>query len=397
MRDLTKLSSLKRKQKKADLNFTIDEDDHLEQIPEAITTTKKTGWFDKLKNIRFKKIHYIIIGLVLLVIIGLIAFFLSTKTTTVKTIKVVKKPIIIKPVVYYSPLSGSIVTKAESILPVTGIMIENSDEARPQSGLSQAGVVFEALAEGGITRFLALFQEGQPTSIGPIRSARPYYIDWALGFDASYVHVGGSPDALTQIQTDNVKDINEFYYGDDFTRITSRDAPHNVYTSMPTLLNLETTLGYNSSKFTGFPRKADQPAKVPTASNINFSLSSSDFAVNYIYNKTNNSYLRSEGGATMVDANTNLQINPKVVIAIVVPWTNGILDASGAYYTDYSDIGSGDAYIFQDGTFIKVVWTKSSPTSQITFTTTTGVQIALNRGQTWITAVGDDSGVSYTP
>ncbi|HUC79086.1 MAG TPA: DUF3048 domain-containing protein [Candidatus Saccharimonadales bacterium] len=395
MKDITKLKSLKRKEPKADLNFTIDEDDNLEQTSENQILSTKPTKFHRFKGLKLTKIHYLISGAVILIVVVIAAFLLTSKPTASPAVKVIKKPIIVKPIIYYSSLSGLPVTKAESQLPVTGIMIENSDEARPQSGLSQAGVVFEALAEGGITRFLALFQEGQPNSIGPIRSARPYFIDWALGFDASYVHVGGSPDALTQIQTDNVKDINEFYYGNDFTRITSRDAPHNVYTSMSTLLSLETTLGYNNSKFTGFPRKVDQPAKVPTATNINFSLSSSDYAVNYLYDKTSNSYLRSEGGATMVDANTNLELNPKVVIAIVVPWTNGILDASGAYYTDYADIGSGDAFIFQDGTVVKGVWTKTTPTSQITFTTTSGGVINLNAGQTWITAVGDDSGVSY--
>jgi hypothetical protein len=244
---------------------------------------------------------------------------------------------------------------------------------------------------------LALYQEGNPTSIGPIRSARPYFIDWALGFDADYVHVGGSPDALSQIQSDNVKDINEFYYGDSFTRITTREAPHNVYTSMSTLQTLEQTLGYTSSTFTPFPRKIDNPAKVPTATNINFTLSNSDFAVNYVYDKTNNSYLRSEGGAAMVDANKNLQLEPKVVIAMVVPWTDGALDSSEAYYTVYSDIGSNDAYIFQDGTVVKGTWTKTTPTSQITFTSSTGQVIDLNRGQTWITVVNEDSAVSYSP
>lgn len=398
MKDLTRLRSLKRKTPKADLNFTIDEDDHLAEETKPETSVLKKSRLQNIKNIKLTKWHYIIAAVIVAIIALILIFILTSKSTGNPPLKkVVKKSATVaRPVIYYSPLSGLAVTKAETQLPVTGIMIENSDQARPQSGLSQAGVVFEALAEGGVTRFLALFQDGQPSSIGPIRSARPYFIDWALGFDADYVHVGGSPDALTQIQVENVKDINQFYYGNYFTRITTREAPHNVYTSMSSLQGVEKTLGYTSSTFTGFQRKTDSPAKVPTATDINFSLSNSDFAVNYMYNKPNNSYLRSEGGAAMVDASTNLQLDPKVVIAIVVPWTDGPLDSSGAYYTDYSDIGSGDAYIFQDGTVIKGVWTKTSATSQITFTTTLGQAIKLNRGQTWITAVDNDSGVSYS-
>lgn len=274
-------------------------------------------------------------------------------------------------------------------------MIENSDEARPQSGLSQAGVIFEALAEGGITRFLALYEEGQPSSIGPIRSARPYFIDWLLPFDAAYAHVGGSPTALTEIQTLGVKDMNEFYYGNTFTRISSREAPHNVYTSMSSLLALETSKGWTTSKFTGFPRKADSPSKTPTATSIQFNIAGSDMKVNYQYNSKNNNYLRSEGGAPMIDANTNQQLSPKVVIAMVVPWTDGPLDSSGAYYTDYSDIGSGEAYVFQDGTVTTGTWSKPSQSSQIQFLSSAGNPIPLNAGQTWITAVGSSNLVSY--
>jgi hypothetical protein len=398
MKDLTKLHKIKPKEPATDLNFAIDEDNHLTEKTDENDINKPTKRFEKLRQNKigqFIERHYILSGLVLTILAIVVALALTTKLVDKPVAVINKKTIAPKPTIYYSPLTGIQVTKAESQLPVTGVMIENSDGARPQSGLSQAGVVFEALAEGGITRFLAIFQEGQPASIGPIRSARPYFIDWDLAFDASYVHVGGSQDALTQIQTDSVKDINEFSYGSSFIRSADRQAPHNVYTSMSTLLSLETSLGYGTSKFSGFPRKVDQPTKVPTASNINFSLSYADFAVNYVYVKTTNSYLRSEAGTPMIDANTNLQLDPKVVIAMVVPWVYGALDSSGANYVDYSDIGSGSAYIFQDGIVTQTDWTKASPTSQIVFTTLNNLPITLNTGQTWITAVDASSAVTY--
>jgi hypothetical protein len=303
----------------------------------------------------------------------------------------------VKPTTVASRLTGLQVTPAQAELPVTGVMIENSTEARPQSGLGQAGVVFEALAEGGITRFLALYEEGQPSSIGPIRSARPYFIDWLLPFDAGYAHVGGSPTALSEIQSENVRDMNQFYNGSTYTRITSREAPHNVYTSMANLNALEASKGWSTSNFVGFPRKSDAPAKTPTAVTINLNPSGPSMAVQYQYNPKLNDYARDEDGAPMIDADTGQQLAPKVVIAMVVPWADGPIDSSGAYYTEYSDIGTAAAYVFQDGTVTQGVWSKTAPTSQLQFKTAAGAVLKLDAGQTWITAIGTPSQVTYTP
>ena len=98
----------------------------------------------------------------------------------------------------------------------------------------------------------------------------------------------------------------------------------------------------------------------------------------------------------MIDANTGKQLELKVVIAIVVPISQGALDASGAYYSEYADIGSGTAYIFQDGGVTQGTWSKTSPTSQIQFGDANGAPIPLNAGQTWITALGNSGLVTYT-
>ncbi|HEY5695624.1 MAG TPA: DUF3048 domain-containing protein, partial [Candidatus Saccharimonadales bacterium] len=103
--------------------------------------------------------------------------------------------------VYYSPLTGEkVADQAATLMPVTAIMIENSPDARPQSGIKQAGVVFEAIAEGGITRFLTLHQQDKPQMIGPVRSLRMYYVDWLAPFNASVAHVGGSLFALNEVR-----------------------------------------------------------------------------------------------------------------------------------------------------------------------------------------------------
>lgn len=298
-----------------------------------------------------------------------------------------------QPTVYTSPLTGMVVTQAESEMPVTGVMIENSDFARPQSGLKEAGVVFEAIAEGGITRFLALSQETSAPNIGPIRSARPYFLQWALGFDAPVAHVGGSPEALQDIKSWGVKDLDEFYNGNYYHRISTREAPHNMYTSMAQLNALEKTKGWTSSTYTGFPRKQDSPVATPTAKTIDFSISGPDFSVHYDYTASTNSYARSEGGAPHMDATSGTQLSPKVVVALVMPYS---LESDG-YHSDYNTIGSGKAYIFQDGTVSIGNWNKPSMKDQFTFTDSNGKTIKLNAGQTWISAVGAASDVSYKP
>jgi hypothetical protein len=281
-------------------------------------------------------------------------------------------------------------------------MIENSDDARPQSGLQDAGVVYEAIAEAGITRFLALFQDASPQYIGPVRSLRPYYIDYASAFQASIVHVGGSPDALSKVTSGGYRNLDEFANGGSFWRISTRYAPHNVYTSFAKLDALNQKKGFTTSLYTSWPRKADKKLAVPTAKTIDFTISSADFYAHYDYDPASNTYPRSEGGAPHLDLvsaadKTGVRLQPKVVIAIVVPQTRGTLDASGAYYTDYADTGNGAVYVFQDGGVTVGSWSKSSDTSQISFTDAAGAPIKLDAGQTWISLVGDSSKVVYKP
>lgn len=302
------------------------------------------------------------------------------------------------PTTVASTLSGLPVSPDVNKRPVTAVMIENSPDARPQSGLDQASVVFEAQAEGGVTRFAALYQDTQPNYLGPVRSARVYYIQWMLGFDAAYAHVGGAPDALQDITSWHVKDLNEFYNAGAYERISSRYAPHNVYTSIAQLNQIETSKGFTTSTFTGFPRKAEAPSKTPNATSIDVTFSGYYYNAHYDYNATNNTYKRSEAGAAHMELNkdgSTVQIAPKVIVAMVVPLSQGALDASGAYYSNYATIGSGTAYVFQDGVEQTGTWTKTSNTSQITFTDSTGKPLALNPGQTWIEAIANTNDIAY--
>jgi len=367
---------------------------------EHLSPKKTTSWRDKFRLQWPPGQKEWLASAIVVVVCGSIIGLVLTHTgpkPVASAIKVTKPKPVPKPTTVPSTLTGLPVDPSVNQRPVTGVMIENTTFARPQSGLGQAGVVFEAIAEGGVTRFLALFQDTAPSNIGPVRSARPYYIQWAMGFDAAYAHVGGSQDGLADIKAWGVKDLDEFANAGAYHRISSRAAPHNMYTSIAALNQLETSKGYTTSNFTGFPRKPEAPSKTPNARSINLTLSGPVYNAHYDYNAATNSYNRSEGGAPHIDANTNQQISPKVVVAMVVPMTRGALDSSGAYYSNYASVGSGAVYVFQDGLVTTGQWSKPSNTAQITLTDASGQPLKLNPGQTWITAVIANNDVSYSP
>ncbi len=292
-----------------------------------------------------------------------------------------------------SRLTGVEVSIKLNKRPVTGVMIENSLAARPQSGLRSAGVVVEAIAEGGITRFLALYQESQPSYIGPVRSVRPYYLDYLMPFQASIAHVGGAPKALKDIKAFRVRDLDQFANPGAYWRIAERASPHNVYTKMSNLDALNKAKGYTASNFKGFLRKQEAPAPKAgrTATKINLAISSFNYGVSYTYNPARNSYLRTMGGSAHNDEKSRKRIAPKVVIAMVL--SRGI-DSDGQH-TKYGTIGSGRAYVFQDGKVVAGVWKKTSRKSALLFLKKDGTSLALNPGQTWITFVDSSSAVSF--
>jgi len=296
----------------------------------------------------------------------------------------------VDPPKYHSPLTGMLVNNdALTKRPVSGVMIENSPEARPQSGLSDAGVVFEAICEGGITRFLALYQSERPQLVGPIRSVRMYYIDWAAGFNASIAHVGGNIDALNEIRNGTHRDLDQFSNGDSYWRSNDRWAPHNMYTSFDNIDAMNAAKGYTSSSFTSFPRIDGAPSATPTASIINVTISGPLFDSSYIYNPTTNNYARSQAGEPHTDS-TGVQITPSVVIAMYVNEYTGASEEGSEEYI--ATLSSGRAVIFQNGIATEATWSKSSQTSQIQFTDAAGMPISLIRGQTWVTAIPNGNG-----
>ncbi len=294
---------------------------------------------------------------------------------------------------FYSPLTGiQVADEALTKRPVTAIMIENSPDARPQSGLKDAGVVFEAVAEGGITRFIALYQEARPGLIGPVRSVRPYYVEWAAGFDPAVAHIGGSAKALQMIRSGNYGvDLDQFFNAGTYWRATDRVAPHNVYTNFDRLDALEASKNKAGSLFTFSPRGEDQKSATPNATSININVSSGAYNVDYNYDAATNSYIRKQGGANHLDREGG-QIQPKVVIAMKVPMSLGFEDG---YREQITTVGNGQAFVFQNGIVTEVTWSKSDAKNKLEFKTPDGKEIILNRGQTWITALDQNRSVSW--
>ena len=333
----------------------------------------------------------------------------------------------------YSALTGEPLANAELVnAPAYCIQTPNgTDGARPQAGLNEAGVVFEAIAESGITRFAAIYQNPTAAVIGPIRSLRIYYLEWDTPFDCTIVHAGGSGDALAAVSS-GYKNLDEnynyMYRGTYGGRLWN-----NLFTTAAYLKKFSTDNGYTTSDIKGFARltptesdaqRADEsvkeklditkPAKGDTSEvavpvpEIALTLGSwASYNVVYNYDAESNTYLRSYGNGDAhevyncaaddlgeknpEDVCSLAQVAPSVVVAMVVQESR----ASDNYHEDIAAIGSGDAYIFQNGTVIKGTWKKPSKADQIKFTDTDGEEIKLAPGQTFVTAVPTYGGVDY--
>ena len=331
-----------------------------------------------------------ICGVILIAIGGAVAFVLTYRAPVADTAYHAPAKKAPKPAEkYYSHLNGiEVASKADLSKPVTAIMIENSPDARPHSGLKQAEVVYEAIAEGGITRFLTLFQQHKPQLVGPVRSLRMYYVDWLAPYQASVAHVGGSHASLQEIRNGKYRDIDQFFNGSSYWRANDRRPPHNVYTSFEKLDALNAGKGYKSSQFTSFARADGKASDKPNAVSIDINFSSSWYNTHYDYDKASNTYLRSIGGQASNDREEG-RLAPSVVIALHVNETTVMEDG---WRQSIVTTGTGTATVFQNGTVAECTWRKNDRFSPLELIDAAGKPVALNRGQTWIAAVPNSGG-----
>ncbi len=291
-------------------------------------------------------------------------------------------------------LDGVYVQPGEDNFYPLAAMIDNHPDARPVFGLSRAGLVYEAEAEGGITRYLAIFAGGETIEkIGPVRSVRPYFIDWAREFSALLIHCGGSPEALTKIIKDNIFDLNEFYNGSYFWRDKDRAAPHNIFTSSANLEKYLEATAKKEGRFLSWRFKDDGEA---TAVNeqIKISFKYPDFSVEWNYDIINNDYLRSLDGSVHKDGEGR-EIRAKNVI---IQYNQAeVIDAELRLKMETS--GSGRAIVCLDGSCRAGEWVKSSPASRTRYyyeqDGQRGEEVEFNAGKTWIEVVDGSQEVSY--
>ncbi len=333
----------------------------------------------------------------------------------------------------YSLLSGISISEDQLNMPTYCIQIPNGlDGARPQVGLTEAGVVFEAVAEAGITRFAAIFQNPKSAIIGPIRSLRIYYLEWDTPFDCTIVHAGGSSDALAALTAGGYRDLTEdytyMYRGTHGNRLWN-----NLFTTSDYLNQFSSNRGYTSSDVKGFkhmtPEESQKQRIEKLATNkLNITKPTTDntsameakttsislnfgnipaYNVNYTYDIESNTYRRSYANGSdhnvykCPDENLGeknpedycelVQMKPSTVVAIVVNERR----ASDDYHEDISTIGSGDAYIFQNGIAIEGRWQKATKNDQIKFTDNQGNEVALAPGQAFVSAIPDYGSIEY--
>lgn len=326
------------------------------------------------------------------------------------------------------PLNGKLFTKTEEAIwkkrrPLA-VIIENHTEARPQSGLRSADIVYEVVVEGGITRFMGMFYCGVASgniNLSPVRSARTYFLDWVSEYDALYNHVGGAgkcndptvdekAKALCQIDRYGIKDMDQFgisyptcfrnpdrlgkTVATEHTMVCSTSGLYTVAESRDWTNVDEDGVAWDED-FTSWKfADGDKAKAVADSSKISFGFwdGYKDFNVVWDYDKTTNSYKRTMGGEAHIDFETKEQITAKNVIVQMTKETGPVDEHK---HLLYETIGSGDAYIFKNGEAIEGSWSKKKRTSRTLFFDADDKEIEFVPGQIWIEVVPKGKKVDF--
>jgi len=334
------------------------------------------------------------------------------------------------------PLNGKLYTKQEREVwekrrPLA-VMIENHADSRPQSGVSLADVIYEAVAEGGISRFMGIFYCGitvQPVNLAPVRSARTYFLPWVLEYDALYNHVGGAglcnddtvdsrAKALCQIEQYKIKDMDQF--GLPFKTTDKKDMvcarnydrlDHEVATEHTMVCNTNglykvaaergwtnvDTKGvawdkkFEAWKFKDDAKEAERGASF-SASFVAWPGYEAEYGVRWDYDRLANAYKRSNGGKPQLDLETQEQLTAKNIVIIFAKEIGPVDDH---LHLLYNNVGSGNGLVFQDGKAIKITWSKPERSSKLKFLDPGGREVSLNRGQIWIEMLPIGTKVNY--
>ena len=296
-----------------------------------------------------------------------------------------------------SPLTGLPISAEALDRRVVAVKIDNAPGARPQSGLGQAGIVYEHETEGSVTRYTAFFLDSEVDLVGPIRSARFVDRDLVQQFDALFAHVGASPPVMQDLRASTAADMDEFFYAgaQPYTRTTNRSSPFNVYVSLASLREFgarrySTRRWIEGLEFTEAPqglgavRSITIPPGPQTA-----------FQVNYSYDQQIGQWRRSLAGAPDIDAANDEPITvANVVIQHVdVRVTAFIEDSLGNLSLAIPTTGSGPVSLFRDGLRIQGTWERPNAKAVTRFKTTRGAPLELRPGRTWVHLLDVDQSV----
>ena len=386
------------------LNDTEIESEEEVPVKKSVKKAKKKAAKKKKAQKKALKTAIKLIFLILLIaaiVVGILLLYKSSTSTNV--LGEGRGENAVADELYYAPLTGvEMKTKVEANATVNCVMIENSVDARPQSGLRAAEIVYEAIAEGGISRFMAVYQANKPNYFGPIRSARLTFVHLAKQYNCTYTHVGGATNAIGELRGGGYREMDADWNMNKYAsrKISpGRYAPHNVYSRFVWLDEFNFNKGWTTSNFTPFARiQPDTINEVEKrdATKINIKLSGDNsYNPHFDYDVASNTYLRShQRGGPHYDREENnqkTQIAPTVVIAMKVHVIPRAGDVNG--YKDHVTYGEGEAFVFQDGTVTAATWRRNSPADPLKFyNKTSNEEIKLNRGQTWITAYPDTIG-----
>ena len=278
--------------------------------------------------------------------------------------------------------------------PLVAIMVENHIHAQPLSGIADAAVVYEAPVEGSIPRLMAIYPlDSDVEKVGPVRSARPYYLDWVHEYgQMMYMHVGGSPEALERISAEGIFDMNEFSRGWYFWRSKDRGAPHNVYTA-ENLWNAAFERYGDADADTTFAswkfQKADR-CQENCITDISLSYGGGAYTPEWTFNSSTMQYDRSEFRRTDRDQDGTAIVVDTVIVQYV---DATVLDNIGRLGID--TIGSGDAVVFQGGHAIEGQWQKENRHDRTRWFDEDNEEIELNPGKIWVQVVSQFNNIEY--
>ncbi len=293
------------------------------------------------------------------------------------------------------PLTGLPAPSAEAVsIRVASVKIENSPAARPQTGLDKADVVYEVIAEGGITRFHALFQSQVPPVVGPVRSCRPPDLFLIQQYHSILAHVGGPQSVRTILASDKTKynDMDQFFNPASYSRSKDRAAPHNMYLDITKLRGFAVSKrGYAATETVmGFDFAPASQTATPTVKLVTVPMSGMD-TVTWRYDTALRTYARSINGKAHKDAVSGKQLTARNLVVIwakITPWPGDKHNV-----VDIKLAGTGKAAVFIGGQRVDGTWTAGTDAPP-RFVAADGSTIKLDPGNTWIQVISTTQAIS---